>query len=129
LRSAHRLIFGVGVQRFPVTSLMPHSVCRFLDLLYAWYTIAPMVLKQAERHQLYYTYVEIMRDCREVNELSQSSLAREVGLSSKYVTLVEGGKRTPSLESLLALMAASQVKRKTAENLVKEILGRFDWRT
>jgi transcriptional regulator with XRE-family HTH domain len=88
-----------------------------------------MVLKQAERHQLYYTYVEIMRDCREVNELSQSSLAREVGLSSKYVTLVEGGKRTPSLESLLALMAASQVKRKTAENLVKEILGRFDWRT
>lgn len=87
-----------------------------------------MVLKQAERHQLYYSYVEIMRDCRAVNELSQSSLAREVGLSSKYVTLVEGGKRTPSLESLLALMAASQVRRKTAEKLVSEVLSRFDWR-
>lgn len=86
-----------------------------------------MVLKQADRHKIYYAYVEIMKDCRETINLSQARLAEAVGLSPKYVTLVEGGKRTPTLESLLALMAASEVKRETAEDLVQEVLDSFDW--
>lgn len=87
-----------------------------------------MVLKQPDRHKLYYAYVEIMKDCRESIFLSQAKLAELVGLSPKYVTLVEGGKRTPTLESLLALMAASEVKRETAEDLVQEVLGSFEWK-
>ena len=91
------------------------------------YTIGPMVLDNEQRQALLYPYVEIMRDCRETSELSQKRLADEVGLSPKYVTLVEGGKRTPSIESLLALMAAAGVKKETADDLVQEVIGSFEW--
>jgi len=87
-----------------------------------------MALTQDERHKLYFAYVEIVKDCREAIGFSQARLADEAGLSNKYITLVEGGKRTPTLESLLALMAAAEVKRETAEDLVQEVLGSFEWK-
>lgn len=87
-----------------------------------------MVLKTQERQELFYPYVEIMRDCREGNDLSQAKLAEAVGLSTKYITLLESGRRTPSLEALLALMAEAGVKKETAEDLVHEILSSFKWR-
>lgn len=87
-----------------------------------------MVLTGEQRFEILYPYVEIMKDCRETESLSQARLAEAVGLSTKYVTLVEGGKRTPALESLVALMAEAGVKRETAEDLMREILDSFEWR-
>ena len=86
-----------------------------------------MVLSQEKRQQLYWPYVEIMKDCRTNVSLSQAKLAKDADLSPKYVTLIEGGRRCPSLESLLALMASSGVERATAEALVKEVLDNFEW--
>jgi len=86
-----------------------------------------MVLTGEQRLDLLFPYVEIMKDCRETIGLSQARLAEEVGLSTKYVTLVEGCKRTPALESLVALMAAAGVKRETAEDLMREVLDSFEW--
>jgi transcriptional regulator with XRE-family HTH domain len=86
-----------------------------------------MVLSGEQRYTLLHPYVEILRDCRESSSLSQARLAGAAGLSTKYVTLVEGGKRVPSLESLLALMANAGVKRRTAEQLVRDVLNSFTW--
>jgi transcriptional regulator with XRE-family HTH domain len=86
-----------------------------------------MVLTGEQRQKILYPYVEIMRDCRDAISLSQARLAEAVGLSTKYVTLVENGKRTPSLESLLALMAEAGVRKETAEDLMQEVLGSFEW--
>ena len=87
-----------------------------------------MVLTTLERQDLYSPYTEIMRDCRMQWGISQSDLARAVNLSSKYVTLIEGGRRTPTAESLLALMAESGVMRSTAEQMLRELLERFKWK-
>jgi len=87
-----------------------------------------MVLTSLERQDLYSPYVEILRDCRIQGGISQADLADAVNLSSKYVTLIEGGKRVPTAESLLALMAESGVRRSTAEQMLQELLGCFDWR-
>jgi transcriptional regulator with XRE-family HTH domain len=41
--------------------------------------------------------------CRSRRGLSQGELAREVGLSVSYLSLIEQGKRTPNLEILEAV--------------------------
>lgn len=87
-----------------------------------------MVLTPEERQELYEPYLEILRDCRKQAGTSQSDLAEAVNLSSKYVTLVEGGKRVPTLESLLALMAEAGVMRSTAERLLEELMSKFEWK-
>ena len=70
------------------------------------------VLKPEEKMSLYYPYVEILKDVRQQEVRSQSDLAIAVGLSHKYVTLVESGKRIPTLECLIALMACLALQRK-----------------
>jgi len=86
-----------------------------------------MVITVEEKQKLYAPYIEILRDCRLQNGLSQADLAKESGLSSKYVTLIEKGKRVPSVESLMALMADAGVLRATAEELFNELANRFMW--
>jgi transcriptional regulator with XRE-family HTH domain len=86
-----------------------------------------MILTSEKKKKLYAPYVEILKDWRKQNEQSQRALAEEVGLSPKYVTLVEGGRRVPTLESLLALMATAGLMRSTAEDMLKELLNKFKW--
>ncbi len=86
-----------------------------------------MILTSEERLELYAPYLEILRDCRVQAGISQADLAGAVNLSSKYVTLIEGGRRTPTVESLLALLAEAGVKRSTVEQMLFELLERFEW--
>jgi ribosome-binding protein aMBF1 (putative translation factor) len=106
---------------------MPLYMHTLLDQICQKFTIVYMVLTSTERQELYTPYIEIMRDCREQAAISQSDLAVVVNLSSKYVTLVEGGRRLPAVESLLALMAASGVKKSTAEQMLQELMECFIW--
>lgn len=111
-----------------LTVLIPSSPFGFLDDESQWDTIVAMAVLTVKRKlQLFEPYVEILQDVRTSQSLSQAKLAKGVGLSSKYVTLVEGGKRVPSLESLLALMAEAGVMRSTGERLVREVMDQFEW--
>lgn len=86
-----------------------------------------MVLTPEKKKELYHPYVEILKDVRTQDGVSQKDLAGEVGLSSKYVTLIEGGKRIPTVECLIALMARAGVARDAVENLLRELLDQFEW--
>ena len=86
-----------------------------------------MVMDSEDRRRLYAPYVEILHDCRVQQTLSQTRLAENVSLSAKYVTLIESGRRVPTPECLLALMASVGVARKTALELVTELVDQFEW--
>jgi len=86
-----------------------------------------MILSPKKKQQIYGPYIKAMQNARRMQNLSQAALAEGVGLSSKYVTLIESNKRVPSLDCLLALMARSGVRREVADNLVAEIMDRFEW--
>ena len=79
------------------------------------------------RKELYYPYIEIMRDCRQQANISQSTLAEIIEISNKYVTLIERNKRLPTVECLLCMMAASGVQRATAEQMVLELVDMLEW--
>lgn len=87
-----------------------------------------MILPPAKKQAIYDPYVEMLQDLRQSQNLTQSFLAESVGLSAKYVTLIEGRKRVPALDSLLSLMAEVGLQRSTAERLVGEILDQFTWK-
>jgi len=86
-----------------------------------------MILSPKKKQQIYTPYIRALQSARKENDLSQAALAEAVGLSSKYVTLIESHKRVPSLDCLLALLAQSGVQRSLAHNLVEEIMDRFEW--
>lgn len=86
-----------------------------------------MTLATDKRKKLYTPYLEILRDCRKHSGLTQSNLAAAAELSPKYVTLVEGGKRIPTVESMLAMMSEAGVLRSTAEQFLVELADNFDW--
>jgi len=86
-----------------------------------------MVLTSEKKRELYFPYIEILQDVRTQDGVSQKDLAEAVGLSAKYVTLIEGKKRVPTVECLVALMARAGVKRETVEDLMRELLDQFEW--
>ena len=86
-----------------------------------------MVLTPEKKKELYLPYIEILKDVRTQDGVPQKDLAEAVGLSSKYVTLIESGKRIPTVECLVALMAQAGVQRDTVEGLMSEILDSFEW--
>jgi transcriptional regulator with XRE-family HTH domain len=86
-----------------------------------------MVLSSDRRKELYGPFLEIMKDCRIDEGISQSRLARMAELSTKYVTLVESGRRVPTLEALIAIMAHAGVRRSVVQNLLNEVLDEFRW--
>lgn len=49
---------------------------------------------------------ELIRDARRRHRLSQRSLARRCGTSQTYVSRVEAGELSPSVETLMRLLAA-----------------------
>lgn len=86
-----------------------------------------MALSTEEKEALYRGYVEIVTDCRKDNNISQTALSQKAGCSDKYVTLIESGRRTPSLEMLIALMAAAGVRRSAAQELFDNLADDLEW--
>lgn len=86
------------------------------------------ILDEDVRQRLYGSYIEVLKDARSKQNLSQTKLAKSTGLSTKYVTLIESGRRLPSLECLFALMAEAGVFRDTALELAGKILDQFNWK-
>jgi DNA-binding XRE family transcriptional regulator len=86
-----------------------------------------MILSPKKRQRIYAPYLEALMRARRETGISQAKLATEVGLSSKYVTLIESGKRIPSLECFLAILAGAGVTRMKAAELVAEVISQFDW--
>ena len=87
-----------------------------------------MVLNSEERKEFLAPYIEMMREARIRNGISQADLAEAVNLSTKYVTFVEGGTRVPSVETLLAMMAHAGVRQSTADELIMELVDLFEWK-
>lgn len=86
-----------------------------------------MVLTKELKAEIFEPYIAAIKDARLRRGLSQARLAEAVGLSSKYVTLVESYRRLPALECLLAVMAEAGVQRSLVEDLVEDILNQFTW--
>lgn len=108
---------------------MPSLWLAFLDVGTYLYTIVPMILTPKQKQSIYKPYIEILQDVRQAGSISQQSLSEKAGLSPKYVALIESGKRVPSLECLLSLMAEAGVKRRNAQQLVADIIDHFDWKS
>lgn len=119
---------GNGANSSSTTLLISASALPFLDPEWHWVTIVLMILSPTKKQKIYAPYIEIMQDLRQSQSLSQAKLADAVGLSGKYVTLIEGGRRVPSLDCLIALMAEVGLLRKTAESMVNEVMDMFEWK-
>ena len=65
----------------------------------------------------------ILRQHRETNGLSQEHLAHAAGLDRTFISLIERGKRQPSLTTLFALCMVLEV---APEQLIAEVSKRFD---
>ena len=86
-----------------------------------------MLLTTEERRQLYKSYLVLYRDIRRVKMLSQAKVAERAGLCQKYITMIENGKRIPSLECIVALLSVVEAKRSVAERIVADLLDQFEW--
>ncbi|HEP6431459.1 TPA: helix-turn-helix transcriptional regulator [Burkholderia cenocepacia] len=60
-----------------------------------------------ERHNR--CFGRVLRRLRRDMHLSQNDLAVQVGLDRTYISLLELGKRSPTLESIVALAAALKI--------------------
>ena len=83
--------------------------------------------KMTERDKIYWPYMEISKDCRLTNNRTQTKVAATAGLSTKYISLLESGRRVPTLENVIAISAASGVSKATAIALVMEYLDTYNW--
>jgi hypothetical protein len=70
-------------------------------------------------------YVTILEDLRRGYGRPQSDIAGPVGLSERFLAMVETRTRIPSFEVLLALLAEAGAPREIGENLVEELLDQF----
>lgn len=65
----------------------------------------------------------VLREAREKAGLSQDQLAHDAGLHRTYVSLLERGKRQPSLRAITALSRALRIPPST---LVAKFEGRLN---
>ena len=56
--------------------------------------------------RLKYAFGTVVRECRRERELSQERLGFEAGLTRNFISLVELGQRSPSLDTVEALAQA-----------------------
>jgi transcriptional regulator with XRE-family HTH domain len=54
-------------------------------------------------------YGRALRICRAALELNQQDVAKRAGITKSYLSLVEGGKRSPSLATLEKICRAMRV--------------------
>lgn len=64
------------------------------------------------------SFARILRKRRMAKGLSQVDLAASAGIENSYVSRLEGGTRTPSLDVIVRLANAFSI---TPERLVKEV--------
>lgn len=64
---------------------------------------------------------EILRELRQAADVSQENLAFECELDRTYISLLERGRRQPSLKTLFALAEALQIE---PEDLVYQVRKR-----
>lgn len=86
-----------------------------------------MIITPEHNEKVLFQYVEVMKDIRIFAGFTQTELSQRAGLSEKYVTLLEGRKRVPSIQSLVALLSAVGAEKETAVNLVMEFVNSFKW--
>jgi transcriptional regulator with XRE-family HTH domain len=55
---------------------------------------------------LYFVFSEILRQARSKTHLTQDELAVKVRVSREYISLLEGGKRTPTIYVFIRLARA-----------------------
>lgn len=61
----------------------------------------------------------VLRELRKQQSLSQEKLAFESGLDRTYISLLEVGQRSPSLETMLALSRALHIPLANLSSLVE----------
>lgn len=52
---------------------------------------------------------DVLRHCRHTRRLSQAELAGRLGVEQSYISLLESGKRTPSILMLIRIAEAMSV--------------------
>ena len=85
------------------------------------------MLTEEKRRKIFAAYVEIARDCRRENHRSQSQVAQRMDISTQHVSSLEGNQRVGAMETIIALCAASGVKKETVNRFVAEILAEEEW--
>ncbi|KVR89460.1 MULTISPECIES: helix-turn-helix domain-containing protein [Burkholderia cepacia complex] len=55
------------------------------------------------------SFAKALRELRKERRISQEALAFDAGLDRTYISLLELGRRSPTLETMLALCAALQI--------------------
>lgn len=64
----------------------------------------------------------VLRELRKKQPLSQEKLAFEAGLDRTYISLLELGQRSPSLDTMLAIARALHIPFATLASLVEKRL-------
>ncbi len=82
---------------------------------------------RVEFRPLYRPLIDLIKQKRIKLGISQTELAVSAGYSRKYVTLIESGERTPSVEALFAIAARAGIQRAEAEKVCGTILDQFTW--
>ena len=90
--------------------------------------ICHMILSPKQKQEIYAPYVAAIQSVRTKKAMPQTDLSIATGLSSKYLTMIESGKRVPSLDCLVGLMAEAGCTRAKAEQLMADVLNRFHWK-
>ncbi|MFC4524817.1 helix-turn-helix domain-containing protein [Cupriavidus pinatubonensis] len=70
-------------------------------------------------HKTAAAFGAVLRELRKQQSLSQEKLAFESGLDRTYISLLEVGQRSPSLETMLALSRALQIPLAYLASLVE----------
>lgn len=79
-----------------------------------------MAASQAGSVKLRRTFGEVLRELREKSGLSQEDLGFDSGYHRTYISLLERGHRTPSLEAIFELARALEVEPLEIVRLVQE---------
>ncbi len=79
-----------------------------------------MAGSRAESVKLRQTFGEVLRELRKKRGLSQEDLGFESGYHRTYISLLERGHRTPSLEAIFKLAGALGVEPLEIVRLVQE---------
>lgn len=77
-----------------------------------------MVIKRSFNLKLEVIFGELLKQYRIQNNKSQEELAFDAGLDRTYISLLERGKRQPSLSTIFVLSDALDI---SASDLIKEI--------
>ena len=73
-----------------------------------------------QKEKLAIKFGQVLRMHREKAKLSQEELASDIGMDRTYISLLERGKRTPTISTVFQLSTKLNIK---PSNLVAEVEG------